>query len=277
MVFLTKSIKLSLVQCEILRGQEETDRNITHLINSAVEENPDILMLPERWRMVPPKEHFYNAIEEERGHTYKLIQDLARKNNCYIISGGIWEMRNDSRYYITSYVFDNDGKELGRQDKLHLYSYEPQVFTPGDCLQIFNHKFSNTSFSVLICFDIAFFETPRMAVESGAELLFSPTLIKEEGMYNWNIYLQARVLENRVPIAACNPVGSIFGNLYKGKSKIISFKRGHTSPSVLNITEYEENIQGILTEQINLSYPNYLRKKRLNEKREKSTIQIKKN
>ena len=263
-----------MIQCEILHDQDEMDANITQLIQEAVKLNPDVIMLPERWRSVPPKEDFYSAIEEERGHSYRLLKDLAQLHNVHIITGGIWEKRGPERRFITSYVFDDQGSELGRQDKLHLYSYEPKVFTEGQTLRIFSHKPSNTKFAILICFDIAFFETPRLAVENDAEFLLSPTLIRAEGMYNWNIYLQARALENRVPIAACNPVGTIFGNAYIGKSKVISFKRGRITPSVLKIEEGLESKQNIVTKTVNLSFPNSLRKKRLNEKREWSSIEV---
>ncbi len=221
-----------------------------------------------------PKEQFLEAIEKERGHSYTLVQNLAKENGVYIITGGIWEEREHNKYYITCYVFDNKGNELGRQDKLHLYSYEPKIFTPGEYLRIFSHEPTHTKFAVLICFDIAFFETPRLAIEHGAEILLSPTLIRADGMYNWKIYLQARALENRVPVVACNPVGSIFGNTYTGISKIISFKRGHTSPSVLKIKEGLESRRDIITERINLSFPNLIRKKRLSEKREQSSIKV---
>jgi omega-amidase len=271
---LPKSIKISLIQCKIVAQQQVMDSNIARLIGEAAQEKPDLVILPERWRPVPSKEHFFEAIEEERGHSYDLLKDLAKKHSTYIITGGIWEKRQNNTCFITCYVFDNEGNELGRQDKLHLYSYEPSVFTPGNSLQIFTHNPSQTKFAILICFDIEFFETPRLAVEHNAEILLSPTLIREDGLYNWSIYLQARALENRVPVVACNPVGNIFGNTYLGKSKVISFKRGHSSPSILVIKESQENEQNILTQRVNLSFPNSIRKKRLDEKREKSSIQV---
>lgn len=270
---MAKSIFVGLIQPEIVESHEEMDLNIKQLVEQAAQKKPDIIMLPERWRSVPPKEKFLEAIEKERGHSYQLLKQLAAKYKIYILTGGIWEKRN-SNFYITSYVFDDEGNELGRQDKIHLYNYEPTMFTPGAELRIFTHEKIKTKFAVLICFDIAFFETPRLAVENGAEILLSPTLIRKEGMYNWNIYLQARALENRVPIAACNPVGRIFGNNYPGKSKIISFKRGHQSPSVLKIHECIENSQYILTDSVNVSFPNSLRRMRLNEKRDHNSIRI---
>ena len=73
------------------------DTNITQLVEEAAKVNPDLLLLPERWRTVPPREKFFEAIEQERGHSYHLLQDLAKKNDVYIITGGIWEEREDGK------------------------------------------------------------------------------------------------------------------------------------------------------------------------------------
>ncbi|MHA1729198.1 MAG: carbon-nitrogen hydrolase family protein [Promethearchaeota archaeon] len=270
-----KNIKISLIQCHIIQDSQLMNDNITEMIKKATQMEPDIIVLPERWRPIPAKKNIFNVFQEERGNDYNLIKSLSKRNKVSIISGGIWEKRNEDKPFITSYYFDKKGNEIGRQDKLHLYSYETSVFQPGKTLNIFTHKETQTKFSILICFDIAFFETPRLSVENGAELLISPTLIRQEGSVNWKIYLQARALENRIPIVACNPVTEFNERHFLGQSKIISFKSGYESPSVLKIREMNEK-QGILSEKINIAFPNSIRKKRLNEKIEKNQINIKK-
>lgn len=274
---MSKSIKISLLQCKISINHKKMSENITELVKNAVEQSPDIIVLPERWRPIPERDNFYESIDIERGSDYSLIKNLSKEYSISIISGGIWEKRNGTenhKPFITSYYFDDSGEEIGRQDKLHLYSYEPVVFQPGTSLNIFTHKKKSVKFSILICFDVAFYETPRLCVEEGAELLISPTLIRQDGIHNWNIYLQARALENRVPIAACNPVGDFYGRHYPGKSKIISFKTGYESPSELLIGESKSDIQDILTREINISFPNKIRKKRLGEKIDVNTISV---
>ncbi|MCP4763852.1 MAG: carbon-nitrogen hydrolase family protein [archaeon] len=277
-----KNLKISLIQCQIHTDTQKMNKNVSRLIQLSSENEPDLIILPERWRPLPDifNEDINKFIQKERGEDYQLIKNLSKKYSVSIISGGIWENRsngnkNDEKPYITSYYF-NEGEEVGRQDKLHLYSFEPKVFQPGKVLNIFTHPENNTKFCVLICFDIAFYETPRLSVENGAELLISPTLINDNGLYNWKIYLQARALENRVPVAACNPIGDFFGRHFSGKCKIITFKTGHESPSTLKIKELEANREDILTERINFRFPNKIRKKRLKEKIDIENIIIKK-
>ena len=121
---------------------------------------------------------------------------------------------------------------------------------------------------------MAFFETPRLSVENGAEILFSPTQIRSEGMDNWKIYLQARVLENRVPAAACNSLGNILDRKFLGNSKILSFVNGFISPSKLKVIEAPYGQNGFVYDNIDLKFPKKLRKIRLNEKIEKNKIKV---
>ncbi|MFX1438527.1 MAG: carbon-nitrogen hydrolase family protein, partial [Promethearchaeota archaeon] len=200
-------MRVACIQPQIFQDRKKCYLQIKSLLEQLLKKNKncDIACLPERW--VPFSRDPLKNIQDERGLDYNYIKNLAKEFNIKILSGGIWEKRNKSdKPVITCYFFDENGEEIGRQEKIHLYAYEKEQFLPGKDLKIFklNQLFN---FAILICFDMAFFETPRLAVENGADVLFSPTLIREDGMINWEIYLKARALENRVPIVACNPFG----------------------------------------------------------------------
>jgi predicted amidohydrolase len=175
---------------------------------------------------------------------------------------------------ITCYFFDEHGDEIGRQEKIHLYAYEQEQFEPGKELKIFKLN-QLCNFAILICFDMAFFETPRLAIENGADILFSPTQIREDGMNNWEIYLKARALENRVPVVACNSFGSYLRRKFIGNSKIISFHKGIISPSKLKIVQGPINSSGFIFDNIDLTFPKKMRKIRLGEKVDKNKINVK--
>ena len=121
---------------------------------------------------------------------------------------------------------------------------------------------------------MAFYETPRLAAENGADLLFSPTQIRDDGMHNWSIYLQARALENRIPVAACNALGCISERKFLGNSKIISFLKRYYTPSKLKLIEGPKNNSGYVFDDVDLEFPRKLRKIRLKEKVEKTKINI---
>jgi len=270
-------MKVACIQPRIAQTRDECYHRIETLIEKLIKkrERPDIITLPERW--VPFNSEFEKNFQKERGNDYVEIKRIAKKFEVNLLSGAIWETRrenNKEKNYITCYFFNSEGKEVGRQDKIHLYTYELKYFEPSKELKIF--KFQDYRFAILICFDMAFYETPRLAAENGADLLISPTQIREEGLYNWNIYLQARALENKIPVMACNTVGTIKVQKprnFLGKSKIISFEDGPITPSRLVVKEASTE-NGFIFEGIDLDFPRKLRKIRLREKIDESTISI---
>ena len=82
-------------------------------------------------------------------------------------------------------------------------------------------------------------------------------------MNNWETYLKARALENRVPVVACNTFGRHLKRKFIGNSKIISFYKGKISPSKLKIIEGPKNSSGVIFDDIDLSFPKKIRKIRL--------------
>jgi predicted amidohydrolase len=266
-------LNVASIQPEIFQSKNKCYLEIENLLKKLLEthSNCEIVCLPERW--IPYSREKSLNIQKERGQDYHFIQKLAGEYGINLISGGIWEKRQQfKKPFITSYFFDKKGDEIGRQDKIHLYSYERKNFEPSSNLNIF--KLKSFNFAILICFDMAFFETPRLASENEAEILFSPTQIRDSGLYNWDVYLKARALENRIPIVASNTYGEFFNRKFSGKSKIISFIPEHYSPSLLKVIEAPYSSNGYIYDKINLEFANKLRKQRLSEKVEKTKIKI---
>ncbi|MFX1390395.1 MAG: carbon-nitrogen hydrolase family protein [Promethearchaeota archaeon] len=267
-------MKVACIQPKILKNRVLCYNEIERILKNLLEthKNCDIVCLPERW--VPFFRDQAQNFQKQRGNDYKFISRLAKEYKINFISGAIWEKRPRSRPFITCYLFDKYGEEIGRQDKIHLYGYERENFKSSKELKIFN--INNTyRFTILICFDMAFLETPRLASENGADILFSPTQIRADGMDNWYVYLKARALENRIPIVACNSFGNYYRRKFPGNSKIISFQSGKISPSKLKIIEAPINSSGFIFDDIDLAFPKKLRKIRFNEKIDKNNIKVK--
>ncbi len=268
-------MRVACIQPQIFQERTRCYFEIEQILKKLLEKHNkcDIICLPERW--VPFFSNSIKNFQEERGNDYNFVKNLAKEYNIRFLSGAIWEKRTKlKKPAITCYFFDENGEEIGRQDKIHLYAYEQEYFDPSKELMLF--KINNSYyFTILICFDMAFFETPRLAVENGADILFSPTQIREDGMENWNIYLKARALENRVPVVACNTFGNYLKRKFLGNSKIISFYEGNISPSKLKIVEGPTGSSGFIFDEIDLNFPRKLRNIRLKEKIDKSKIKVK--
>lgn len=267
-------MKIACIQPKLLESREKCYRKIEDIIKQLLSEcgKCEIICLPERW--VPLNNDIPSNFQEERGDDYKFVKNLAERYSINLISGAIWEKRkNSSKPIITCYYFNDEGEEIGRQNKIHLYTYERQFFMPGEELKIF--KFRNYQFAILICFDMAFYETPRLAVENGVDILFSPTQIKKAGIDNWKIYLKARALENRIPVVACNTCGKIRDITFPGNSQLVSFSGGPLTPSRLKIKQGPYEKHGFVYDDLDLEFPKKLRNHRLKEKVEKDQIRVK--
>ena len=268
-------MRVACIQPQIYRERTRCYIEIENILKSLLKKhnNCEIICLPERW--VPLNKNNKQNFQNQRGNDYKAIKNLATEYNIKFISGAIWEKRiNSKKPAITCYFFNENGEEIGYQDKIHLYAYEREYFEAGKELKLFRFN-KSYYFTILICFDMAFFETPRLAIENGADILFSPTQIREDGMDNWYAYLKARALENRVPIVACNTFGNYLNRKFIGNSQIISFYDGKMSPSKLKIVEGPRDSSGFIFDEIDLNFPRKLREIRLKEKIDKKNIKVK--
>ena len=269
-----KEIVISLIQPFVNHDNSKNFINMEKHIAKAVKAGTEIICLPERWFFLDFAQGPQVFIQPFQGEQYQHVKKWSEKYHTSIISGGIWEFHdNTEQAYVSAYYFKN-GKEIFRQDKIHLYGAEKSILTPGSELICYKDTELNIQFSILICFDLHVSSSlSSIAVKNGSEILFSPTLIRKEGMENWKTYVQARSLENRVPIVSCNSIFHQLSRDFVGKSKIIHFKKGSSSPVKL-ITKEASSEEELLSCKINLDFPNKIRKERAKDIIETTSITI---
>ncbi|MHA1619655.1 MAG: carbon-nitrogen hydrolase family protein [Promethearchaeota archaeon] len=267
-----KHVQVSLIQPYVHAKNEDNFAHMESYIESAAQHNPDMICLPERWFYLDFTKTPQEYIQSPKGHQYQYVKQWSKEYNTSVISGGIWEYHKGiEQPFVSSYYFRN-GQELFHQDKIHLYGAEKLLLSPGKDLVIFTDSALNLSFSILICFDLHISShLTRLAVDNGAEIIFSPTLIRQTGGDNWKIYLQARALENRIPVISCNSIFQQYGRNFIGQSKIIQFQKGSSSPVSL-ICDEANSEPGVFSRSVDLSFPNKIRHKRLSEILSKDTI-----
>ncbi|MHA1275674.1 MAG: carbon-nitrogen hydrolase family protein [Candidatus Helarchaeota archaeon] len=260
-----KSIKVALVQFRMRPSmtQEKLLAQAADLIRRAWKEDAQIVCLPERWNY--RRGELKDNIEPFNGKTLNYFRELAGELGIYLIGGAIW-VHNEAKTenYIITGIFNPEGELIETQRKLHLYLFEKTLFKPGEEFRIIDTKLGKLG--VAICFDMTFPEVARFFTLNDVDVLFSPVLIREEGIENWHIYLKARALENRMPICAVNCVGKFNDRNYPGQSLIIDFKSGYETPSKLNIREAPKNEEYVLIDTVDLATARKLREKRLAER-----------
>jgi predicted amidohydrolase len=260
-----KQVKVALIQFGMIpaRAKDETLEHAKALLGRASQEEVQIACFPERWNYKQGK--IEDNLEAYKGPTMNFLQKSSEEFGIYIIAGGIWVYNEDkTENHISSGVFNSKGELLGVQRKIHLYLSEKNAFVPGKELIIFNTEFGKIG--VAICFDMTFPEVGRFYSLNDVDLIFSPVLIREEGIENWHIYLKARALENRTPVCAVNCIGRWGDQHYAGQSMMIDFKKGYETPSKLQIRTASADKEQVLIDDLDLNTAQKLRKKRLTER-----------
>lgn len=217
-----QEIKVGLVQFAMSPHQHENHEKAAHLIEASAKDGAEIVALPELFSTpyFCTVEKFTSDFSEVReGPTYELLKNLAAKLKVGIVGGSIHE-RDDNKFYNTSLVFDQSGRDLGFYRKTHIPHdegfFEKNFFEPGDTgFKIF--EISGIKFGVLICYDQWFPEAARAMTLAGADIIFYPTAIgsvshveQKEGDWHeaWENVMRGHAIANGTHVVAINRVGT---------------------------------------------------------------------
>ena len=145
------------------------------------------------------------------------MSDYARKYHIYLIAGSMPEADDVGKVYNTSYIFDRDGKQIGKHRKAHLFDInvkngqhfkESDTLTSGDHATVFDTEFGKMG--VMICYDIRFPEFARTMALDGARMIFVPAAFNmTTGPAHWELTFRARALDNQIYMLGCAPARDI--------------------------------------------------------------------
>jgi len=200
-------IKVLLIQSKVCESKAKALEYFQKIVNNPQFDNFDIVCFPELWYP-----NVVNDFEKE----FAIILDTAKQKTIFMIPGAFLE-RIDGEICVSCPIISKKGKIIGRQLKIHPFGIQRKDVKPGIKAEVFN--LGKFKLGVVICYDAVFPEVSRVLTTKGADVLFFPSKIKTEGVGPWHIYLQARALENRIPVVAPNVCTGPFG----GRSMIVDF------------------------------------------------------
>ncbi|OGD79070.1 MAG: hypothetical protein A2Y64_06710, partial [Candidatus Coatesbacteria bacterium RBG_13_66_14] len=131
------------------------------------------------------------AAEPVDGPTARVFRDLARRTGAHYVVG-LPEL-DGGRLYNSAILVGTDGLEA-RYRKLHLFGFEPGIFTPGDG-EPEPVELGGTKIGLMICFDWIYPETARILALRGATVLCHPANLV---LPHCPDAMVTRCLENRV-------------------------------------------------------------------------------
>ena len=167
-----------------------------------------LAVLPENFALMGAREADRLAVAEAPGSgpIQDALAELAQKLSLWIVAGTLpIRGRTPQRVAPASIVFDANGKQDARYDKIHLIdldipqkkeSYrESATFEPGNEPIVVDTPVGRLGLSV--CYDMRFPELYRRLSAAGAQLLAMPAAFTvPTGLAHWEVLLRARAVEN---------------------------------------------------------------------------------
>jgi len=214
-------MKVGYYQFRPLFGKVE--RNLDKVLAALADVDADLIVLPEL-----AYTGYYFA---DRDEAYRLSQDvssspiiesltgLCRQRNFYIVSG--FAEKYLDKCFNSSVLVGPEGL-VHTYRKLHLFSDEKNVFTPGDIpLQV--NRIGDVNIGMMVCFDWVFPEVVRTLALQGADIICHPANLV---LFFCQDTMITRCLENRVYAVTANRYGADkrpHGELkFTGKSQIVA-------------------------------------------------------
>ena len=206
------SIKIALCQMNVVDNKDKNIEKAIQMIKESKKQGADLAVLPEMFNCPYENEKFIEYAEKlEDSQTLKEISNTAKEENIHVLAGSVPELVKDENkgtesIYNTAVFFDNNGKQLGKHRKMHLFDIDVKgkiYFKESDTLSAGNDfTIINTDLATIgigICYDIRFVELSRiMALERAEILIFPGAFNLTTGPAHWELLFRSRALDNQV-------------------------------------------------------------------------------
>lgn len=199
----------SKIRLAILQLRTETDYNETmekahRMLAEAAAQGAEIAVLPEMFACPYSRQYFKTFAARGHEETVAALSAWAKEFGLILVGGSVPE-REGERLYNTAFVFDEQGRQLARHRKVHLFDVdlpgmrfkESNTFTPGEAVTTFETRCGTMGLAV--CFDLRFPELFRAMAVRGAKVIFLPAQFNlTTGPAHWELSLRSRAVDNEL-------------------------------------------------------------------------------
>jgi predicted amidohydrolase len=212
-----RKVKLAMVQFDsLLKNVAVNVQRAIHFVREASVQKADIIVFPELctsgYNMAIIGNEYHKLGELITDSTVEKFCDAAKAYNINVVIPMPLKKMED--FYNSAVLIDRRGYVVGDYGKTHLWTDEKNFFKAANDYPVYDMDFGKVG--VMICYDAGFPEVSRMLALQGAELIVAPSAFTMIHKQRWDIYFQARALENSCFVAGINGVGGqgevLFGN-----------------------------------------------------------------
>lgn len=194
-------------------------REAEQLLARAAEQGASVAVLPENFAVLATSQMIDRGRQEAGSEPVirTFLAEQARKLGLWIVGGSMPVAKRpdgsdlEDRVRATCIVFDDQGKEVARYDKIHLFDAmvedahgqyrESDTFEPGE--QIVTVDTPAGKLGLAICYDLRFPELFRLLREQDVDWICLPSAFTwQTGDAHWYPLIRARAIENQVWLVA---------------------------------------------------------------------------
>ena len=255
-----EKIKIAAIQMSTVADKMENVRTVKTYLEKIKDENPDFVILPEMFCCPYQTENFPIYAEKEGGPVWQQLSGYAKQYGIYLIGGSMPEKDAEGNVYNTSYIFEREGKQIGKHRKVHLFDIdvkggqtfkESDTLTAGDSDTVFDTEFGKIG--VMLCFDIRFPELSRMMVNDGAKVIFVPAAFNmTTGPAHWELSFRTRALDNQIYMVGCAPARDVSAGYISWGHSIVTDPWGR-------VIDMLDEKKGILLAELDMDYEEQVR------------------
>ena len=183
---------------------------VRRLVAGAAADGARLIVLPEFFPMIGATDEARLAVRESpgTGPLQSLLAELAALHKIWLVGGSIPLLGKDSsRALNTMLVFDPQGQQVSRYDKMHLFGFkagaesydESLSIEAGDTPVALDTPFARIGLS--ICYDLRFPEYFRQLGHMDI-LILPAAFTATTGEAHWEVLLRARAIENQCYVIA---------------------------------------------------------------------------
>ena len=203
-------IKVAVCQLRTELDRAETMEKAARMVREAAENGAKIVVLPEMYNTPYAPEYFRQAASRCHEDSVRQMSAWAKENHVLLVGGSVPETE-DGKMYNTCFVFDEDGKQIAKHRKVHLFEIdvpgmrfsEKKNFTEGNQITTFETPYG--TMGVAVCFDVRFPELFRAMAMRGAKVIFLPAQFNmRTGPSHWEMLMRSRANDNEVYLVAAS-------------------------------------------------------------------------
>jgi predicted amidohydrolase len=210
----TSELNIASIQMVSTPSLNENLEVAARLTKAAAASGAQLAVLPEYFCLMGLKDTDKVQAREAvgSGPIQERLAAIAQENNIFLVAGTIpLEAKESNKVLNTSLVFDPQGKQIARYDKIHLFGFqteteryeESETIAAGSQPGQFAIQLNEVDwlFGLSICYDLRFPELYRSLGQVDCHII-PAAFTYTTGKDHWEILLRARAIENQCYVLA---------------------------------------------------------------------------